>query len=81
MIALGSKVKDRITGVEGIVVGRTEWLNGCVRIIIQPQELKDGRPVDPCTIDEPDLIVLEGPPAAGQPVEDKHGPRPDAIRR
>ena len=58
MINLGDKVKDRISGVVGIVVARTEWLYGCVRCTVQPQA-KDGKPVDPATIDEPQLVVLK----------------------
>ena len=46
MIKLGSKVRDSITGLEGIATARTEYLYGCVRITITPTELKDGKPVD-----------------------------------
>ena len=31
-IELGQKVRDRITGCTGVVVCRSEWLHGCVRI-------------------------------------------------
>lgn len=41
-IKLGCKAKDTITGFTGIVTSITEWLNGCRRVGIQPQELKDG---------------------------------------
>ena len=34
---LGDEVKDTITGFKGIVVARTEWLNGCARVTVQPQ--------------------------------------------
>ena len=34
-ILLGSKVKDSITGFEGVAVGRTEFLYGCIRIGIE----------------------------------------------
>jgi hypothetical protein len=78
-ITLGSKVQDRITGLEGIAVCRSIWLNGCVRVTVQPQELKDGRPVDSYTCDEPDLTeVAEGVPDSA---DDIHGPRPDPVRR
>jgi len=44
MIELGSKVKDLVTGTEGIAVARTEWLYGCARIGVECQELaKDGK--------------------------------------
>ena len=46
MIELGSKARDTITGFKGIVVGRTEWLEGITRIGIQPQELHDGKAIE-----------------------------------
>lgn len=30
-IKLGDKVKDKITGFEGIVISRIEYLNGCIQ--------------------------------------------------
>jgi hypothetical protein len=38
-INLGAFVKDKITGFEGIVIGRTQWLYGCVRYTVQQREL------------------------------------------
>jgi hypothetical protein len=31
-VNLGDKVKDRITGLEGIAIGVTTWLYGCRRV-------------------------------------------------
>lgn len=36
-IELGMKVRDRISGIEGIATARTEFINGCVRISVQPK--------------------------------------------
>jgi hypothetical protein len=58
MINLGDKVKDSVTGFEGIVVGKTTWLNGCTRIGIQSDVLKDGLPKDVQWIDEPQLKII-----------------------
>ena len=58
-ITLGSKVRDTITGMTGIVIARTVWLHGCARLTIQPLELKEGRPVDGCTIDEPQAEIIK----------------------
>lgn len=58
MIQLGMRAKDRVTGLEGIVIARTEWLYGCTRITIQPEKRNDGTHVDSITIDEPQGIVL-----------------------
>lgn len=78
-ITLGQKVKDTITGMEGIAVCRTEWMNGCVRIGVQVQQLKDGVPVDVQYVDEPQLAVVEDTPA--EEAKPAHGPRPDPVRQ
>jgi hypothetical protein len=39
---LGEKVRDKITGYEGIAYARTEYLNGCIRIGIQDRLKQDG---------------------------------------
>lgn len=39
-IELGRKVRDKVSGIEGIAVSRTEFLNGCVRYSIQPKPAK-----------------------------------------
>lgn len=36
---LGDKVRDIITGFTGIVIARSEFFNGCVRVAVQPQDL------------------------------------------
>lgn len=38
---LGDKVRDIITGFTGIVIARSEFFNGCIRVSVQPQELGD----------------------------------------
>lgn len=35
MIKLGQKVKDYITGFEGIATSRTEYMYGCARITVE----------------------------------------------
>lgn len=37
MIEMGSKVRDVITGFEGIVTGRCEYITGCSRLLITPR--------------------------------------------
>jgi hypothetical protein len=45
VVTLGSKVRDTITGFEGIATGRGVYLNGCVSVCITRSELtKDGEP-------------------------------------
>jgi len=45
-IQLGDTVKDTLTGLTGKVVSMSYWLNGCVRVGVQPAKLKDGQPVE-----------------------------------
>ncbi len=55
----GDYVRDVVTGLEGAIVAITIWLNGCVRYVVQPAELKDGRPVDGTAVDKQQLELLE----------------------
>jgi len=51
-IKLGDRAKDKISGFKGIVIARTVWLNGCVRITIQPEACnKDGSVIENQTFD------------------------------
>ena len=63
MICLGDKVKDSITGFSGIVVGITTWLYGCKTVGIQPQELKDGQPIEAKWIDDGRVIKIDDKPS------------------
>lgn len=58
-IILGKKYRDVVTGFAGIAVSRHEYLNGCVRISLQPSELQDGKPIDSVSFDL-EQLVLEG---------------------
>lgn len=62
MTKLGERVKDTITGFQGIVTARCSYLNGCEQLLIQSQKLdKDGKVIKGEWIDEPQLVVLEEP--------------------
>jgi len=57
---LGDKVRDRITGFEGIATSVTTYVNGCVRYGVQPQALdKDGKPAEPQYFDIEQLQVVQ----------------------
>jgi hypothetical protein len=73
-VELGDKVKDRITGFEGIATGRFTFLSGCLRIEITPMTLEKGKPIEPQVFDEQRVLPdgkskvktggpLDGPPA------------------
>lgn len=56
---LGDKVKDTITGFEGIAVAITFWLNGCTRISVQKEKLDEkGLPANIQCFDEPQLVLI-----------------------
>ena len=76
-VELGQKVRDRITGFEGVAVAKTEWLNGCWRISIQSKELKDGAPIDPQVFDIEQLELVEDTPAP--PAKRSGGDRPNVA--
>ncbi len=59
MIKLGNKVRDSLTGFEGIAIGRTEWMYGCTRIGIDPVGLHDGKPIDTQWFDEQRVELVE----------------------
>lgn len=40
---LGDKMKDKVSGFEGVAIAKTEWLYGCVRVVLQPMADKDGK--------------------------------------
>ena len=58
--SLGDKVKCKHTGFSGIIVGRTEFINGCKQYSVVPKVCKvDGKyPEDVC-IDEESLVLIE----------------------
>jgi hypothetical protein len=68
-VELGKKAKDTVTGFEGIATARFTYLNGCVRIELQPP-VKDGKMVDAAVFDERGLegtAKAPGGPARSQP--------------
>lgn len=58
-VKLGDLVKDTVTGYEGIVTSRTEFLNKCVRIGVQAQKLHEGRPVESQMFDIEQVELVE----------------------
>jgi hypothetical protein len=57
MIKLGSKVKDKVTGFEGIATGYVTYLTGCNQVLVAPKVGKDGVLKDSAWIDEQRLVV------------------------
>lgn len=81
-IQLGQRVRDTVSGFEGVVVCRAEWLNGCIRFSVQARVDKDGKLPELQWIDEPQCEALEDPPATN-PIRQPQrmgGPRNDPAR-
>lgn len=57
-IGLGSTVKDRITGLKGVVMARAEYLTGCVHVAILATKVdKEGKVPEYEWIDETRCIL------------------------
>lgn len=72
-VKLGSRVRDMVTGIEGVAVARLEYMNGCVRYEVQPRGDKDGAKIASLWVDVqqmqvevlPDTAEKEKPPVGG----------------
>ena len=74
-IKIGDIAIDRITGFQGTVTAKTEWLNGCVRFCIQPKKLKEnGSPVEAEWVDAEQVERVE---KKARRVSNTGGPQPD----
>lgn len=71
-IQLGDIAKDTITGFQGIVTARTKYLSNVDRLVLNPQAVKDGKPVDSRLFDETQLEYVGKSNIRAIPVE-----RPD----
>lgn len=56
---LGTKAKDKVTGVEGTVLCRTQWLTGCNTYGLQRPVKEDGDVPDAYYTDEDRLEAVE----------------------
>lgn len=81
-IVLGSKVRDTITGFEGVAIGVTFWLTGCARLGVKPVGLHEGKTIEAEWFDEDRLEVMTasqlpyGQPNTGGPQEAPKKPTP-----
>lgn len=57
-IVMGVEARCRISGLKGIITGKTEYINGCIQWLLRPPVDKDGKPVEGSWIDEAMLEVL-----------------------
>ena len=74
MANLGDEVVDIVSGFKGIIFGKTDFLNGCTRVGVQPKVGKDGKLPESQWFDEPQCRVIKkssvnrGPQNTGGPM-------------
>jgi len=68
MVNLGDKVRDPLSGFEGVAISSHNYLHGCTRINVQPVVDKDGKLPDTQTFDEPQLEVVTPEVVKADPV-------------
>lgn len=80
---LGDRLRDRITGFQGIAIAKTDWLNQCVRWTIQSEERTDNGKSITETFDEIDVELIAVDPLGYRAVDKKvtGGPRPEPVRQ
>lgn len=73
-ILLGATVRDVVTGFQGIATGRFEYLNGCIRYMVEcPPKEAGGKPEE-LVFDEERIEQVEPPHARWAHVENRlHG--------
>jgi hypothetical protein len=76
------KVRDEVSGFEGLVTARYQFMNGCIRYAVSPTKLNDkGMPYEDKVFDEQQLTLKK---AANPPrTTTKHpgGPRDTSAAR
>ena len=80
MYALGQKAKDKITGFEGILIGRAEYLTGCDQYgLVAP--MRDGKLCPTEWFDEGRIVITgEGITKEEVQATNDGGPNRDAPR-
>jgi len=58
-IQIGDTAKDNVTGFNGLVDAKIDYLTGCTQFRIQPRELKEGKIQEAVWFDENRLTVIE----------------------
>ena len=57
-IQFGDKVKCKITGFIGVVIAKTEFINGCVQWNVLPKGDKSNKMPEDIAIDEQSLEII-----------------------
>jgi len=76
---LGLKVRDRVTGMEGVVTGVNFDLYGCIQAILHPGMDKEGKVRDTLWFDIARLETIDEKPVMGRPDFDA-GPVAEGLK-
>lgn len=81
IINLGDRVKDRITGFEGVVTGVVHYITGCNQVLVAPKAVDNAfKPgewfdIDRCEVIEAHAVNLENVSSIERPGADRPAPR------
>jgi len=77
-LKLGDYCIDTVTGFKGTLICKTYWLNGCLRVGLQPKGVKDGKPYETQTFDVEQVQLVEAQ-RAKEPQRQHGGNRDDSV--
>jgi hypothetical protein len=77
---LGDEVRDTITSYAGVVIARTQWLTNCNTYMVKSRELKEGKPLDAITFDEPSVELVKARAVKGVEGVKTGGPTPTIMQ-
>lgn len=80
-LKMGQKVKDPVSGFEGVVIARAAHVNGCYRVGVTPQLDKDGKFQENQWFDEPQLETVRKTPVVKTGSKRTGGPAPTLDKR
>lgn len=70
----GSRVKDTVTGFTGIILGRTDYLTGCVHYGLAKESVNDKGGIDDWSwFDESRIELIKKNATSVEPKEEKPG--------
>jgi len=82
-VQLGNKVKDSLTGFQGVAIAKTVWSSGAVTISVEPTKLQEnGQPIDSQAFDVYRLEIVSEPaiPVSRESEATTGGPQNDPCQ-
>lgn len=76
---LGDIVMDKISRFKGVATCRLEYLNGCIRWQVTPQELHEGKPLEAHYFDDEQLEFVPNSTSVALARRASGGDRPNPV--